>query len=436
MQITTKNGLDIPLAGVPETVVDAGNEIRSVAVLGGDYLGLKPRMLVQQGERVHLGQALFTDKRDPDVMYAAPGSGTITAINRGARRALKSVVIELDESGPEESNYVDLAGSDPATLSAEKIRTALLSSGLWTAFRTRPYDKVPQSDSAPRSIFITAIETRPLAGNPETVVNGDTNAFSLGMRVVSRLTDGAVFLCTGPEWSVPLDEGEQIRHARFAGPHPAGLPGTHIHHLDPVGAGRTVWHIGYQDIVAIGKLFGEGRIPVERTIALGGEGFERPRMVRTRLGANIDELVAGELTRSDSASWALRLISGSVLNGRTAAGPEAFLGRYDLQVSAIPNTGRRRLLGWLGMLERRLQFRRPAGSHRRAQQTEKFHNGAIRTAHRARGNRCVRPGHSDGYSCGAIAAIPANQGYRSGAGPRLPGAGGRRPCAMLIRLSG
>lgn len=162
-------------------------------------------------------------------------------INRnGGRRALQSVVIELDESGAEESDYIDLAGCDPALLSAEKIRSALLSSGLWTVFRTRPYDKVPQSDAAPRSIFVTAIDTRPLAGNPEIVVAANQAAFSIGVRIVSRLTDGVVYLCTDSEWSVSFEKSEQIRHTRFSGPHPAGLPGTHIHHIDPVGPGLCV----------------------------------------------------------------------------------------------------------------------------------------------------------------------------------------------------
>ncbi len=356
MQIKIKKGLEIPLTGPPDQTVETGKSVRSVAILGPDYLGLKARMLVEPGDRVRLGQALFTDKRDPDVMYTAPGSGTVTAINRGARRALQSVVIELDESGAEESDYIDLAGCDPAALPIEKVHSVLLGSGLWTAFRTRPYDKVPQSDSAPRSIFVTAIDTRPLAGNPEIVVAANQAAFSIGVRIVSRLTDGVVYLCTDSEWSVSLEKSEQVRHARFSGPHPAGLPGTHIHHIDPVGTDRTVWHIGYQDVIAVGKLFSEGRISVERTVALGGEGFERPRMVTTRLGANIEELSAGELAQPAAASAALRLISGSVLNGRNAAGPEAYLGRYDLQVSAIPDSGNRRFLGWLGLFDGEYSF--------------------------------------------------------------------------------
>jgi Na+-transporting NADH:ubiquinone oxidoreductase subunit A len=354
LHIRLSKGLNIPITGAPEPVIEQGTAVRSVAVLGGDYIGLKPKMLVEVGDRVDLGQPLFIDKRDPDVMYTAPGTGSIRAINRGARRALQSVVIELDEAAEKTPVSPEPAGGKPDALSPEQVRARLFTSGLWTAFRTRPFSKVPQSDSTPRSIFVTAIDTQPLAGNPDVVIAANEDAFKSGLRIVARLTPGAVFLCTGPETSAQIDEDDRIRHARFSGPHPAGLPGTHIHHLDPVGAGRVVWHIGYQDVIAIGKLFSEGRIPVERAVALGGEGFAHPRIVTTRLGANIDELVEGE-TRLESGA-PQRLISGSVLSGRTAAGAEAFLGRYHLQVSAIDDMSERELFGWFGLFDGHYSF--------------------------------------------------------------------------------
>ena len=364
MLIKITKGLDIPIAGKPECILEAGNPVRSVAVLGSDYVGLKPRMLVQAGDRVRLGQPLFADKRDPEVMFTAPGGGIVTAVNRGARRVLQSIVIELDQSAAESPSYPELADADPDSLSPDKICSTLFTSGLWTAFRTRPYNKVPQSDSEPRSIFVTAIDTQPLAANPETVVAAHQQAFLHGLQIVGRLTKGPVYLCTATEWNGPKDDREQTRHVEFSGPHPAGLPGTHIHHLDPVGTDRTVWHIGYQDVIAIGRLFSEGRIHVERTVALGGAGFERPRLVTTRLGANIDDLVAGSLKQAGVQVRPSRLISGSVLSGRAAVGPEAYLGRYHLQISAIPDHGQRRLFGWLGLFARSYSF---AGLFKRRQ---------------------------------------------------------------------
>jgi Na+-transporting NADH:ubiquinone oxidoreductase subunit A len=356
MQIRITKGLDILIAGAPEPVIDAGRAVGSVAVLGADYVGLKPRILVQTGDAVRLGQPLFVDKRDPEVMYTAPGSGTVIAVNRGARRALQSVVIELGEAAADVSEYTDLANSDPSAIAADTIRSALFKSGLWTSFRTRPYSKVPQSDSSPRSIFVTAIDTQPLAGDPKPVIDAHENAFGHGLQIVGRLTEGPVYLCTEPDWEGPVGDNDQLRHVGFAGPHPAGLPGTHIHHLDPVGASRTVWYIGYQDVIAIGKLFGDGQIWTGRTIALGGAGFERPRLVATRLGANIDDLVAGELKTTGGHEGRPRLISGSVLHGRTAAGAEAYLGRYHTQVTAVPDNVPRRLFGWLGLFDGHYSF--------------------------------------------------------------------------------
>ena len=317
-KIHTKKGFDLPIEGGPDSAISTGSRVRSVALLGRDYRGLKPRMMVEPGDRVALGDPLFTDKRDPAVVYAAPGSGTVAAVNRGERRSLLSVVVDLEEEDRHPVTYPELAGQDPDNLSVERIREVLQSSGLWTAFRGRPYSRVPLSSSAPRSIFVTATDTNPLAVNPNVVVADKLDAFEVGLSVVARLTDGPTYLCTGEGWP-GRPPGESIRHAVFTGPHPAGLVGTHIHHLDPVSATRTVWHIGYQDVIAIGTLFTEGCIATERIIALGGPAAESPRLLRTRLGAS----------------------------GRAASAGEAFLGRYHLQVSALLPSRGRRLLGWL-----------------------------------------------------------------------------------------
>ena len=365
-QIRTKKGLDIPLAGAPEQTVDAGNRIRTVALLGCDYLGLKPRMLVQEGDQVREGQALFVDKRDPDVQFTAPGSGRVTAIIRGAKRVLQAVVIELGGTSDGTSEYAHLAGTDAEAVDQADIRSALFSTGLWSAFRTRPFSKVPQSDSSARSIFVTAIDTQPLAADPAVVLERHRDAFALGLKILSRLTTGPVFLCTAENWKEPIPDGQRVQHVEFAGPHPAGMPGTHIHHLDPVSADRCVWHIGYQDVIAIGKLFGDGQLWLERIVALGGEGFERPRLVTTRLGSSIEELVAGQLKGTSARQRSPRLVSGSVLGGRTASGAEAYLGRYHLQVTAIPQVDEGGLFGWSGLFDRRYSF---AGFFERQQNT-------------------------------------------------------------------
>lgn len=337
MQITIKKGLDIPVAGRPRQVIDAAPAVTRVALLGADYVGLRPRMLVETGQAVGLGEPLFVDKRDPAALFVAPGTGRVVAVNRGRRRALQSVVIELDESAAETTVFAPPASADPAT-----IRDLLLRSGLWTAFRTRPYDRVPESGSRPRSIFITAIDTRPLAADPGVVIAERFAEFERGLTAIADLCDRPVYLCTDTQGSEPAVANDRINVVKFSGPHPAGLPGTHIHFLDPVAADRMVWHIGYQDVIAIGHLCLTGRLLTERVVSVAGPGAVNPRLLRTRPGAGLPELTAGEV-RTDGAYC---LVSGSVLDGFEATGPLGFLGRYHHQVSVLPEGNGGRLFGW------------------------------------------------------------------------------------------
>lgn len=351
--LKSTKGLDIPIDGAPASVIEDAQEVGAVAVLGADYVGLEPKMLVAEGDRVALGQPLFQHKRDPSILFTAPASGTVANIHRGERRVLKAVVIDIDGD--------DAAAAAPGPsgardVNANELRARLLESGLWTAFRTRPFSRIPTSDAVPRSIFVTACDTRPLSGDPEAVVTERKEAFALGLDLVALLASGKVFLCTGAQWSGPTGSASSIEHVVFEGPHPAGLPGTHIHHLDSVGHEPQVWHIGYQDVIAIGMLIGEGRLWTERVVALGGQGFTNPRMVRTRLGADILSLTAGELAAPGPDNRAARLISGCVLSGRHARGSEAFLGRYHLQVSAVPQSRPRRWRPWQKPRENRYSF--------------------------------------------------------------------------------
>jgi len=361
MQIHISRGLDIPLAGMPEQSVHPAKPVRQVALCGSDYVGLKPRLKVEIGDRVGPLQALFLDKRDPDVQYCAPGRGTVVAINRGARRVLQSVVVELEDSEIEEPAFEALNEGQVARLPREEIVNRLLQCGLWTAFRTRPFSQVPHSASTPRAIFVTAIDTRPLAADPMVVIRAEIKAFSAGLQVMSRLTCGTVNLCTAPEWDIPVPAVEGMRQVEFTGPHPAGLAGTHIHYLHPVSLERVVWHIGYQDVIAIGKLFSAGVINYQRIIALCGASVGKPRLVATRSGASIVDLMQAEIPEPDSC----RVISGSVLCGRTASKEFAYLGRYHDQVSVIEEGGKRRFMGWTDILPHRYSaartFKRKTG---------------------------------------------------------------------------
>ena len=334
-----RKGLDLPISGAPAQEIDTGPAVTRVALVGDDYIGMKPKMAVQVGDSVKVGQVLFEDKKTPGVRFTSPGCGKVIAVNRGAKRKFESMVIELDGDG--EETFSSYSANEPGSLEREKVQELLIESGMWTVLRTRPFSKVPEPGSAPHSIFVTAMDTNPLAADPAPIINEQTEDFKNGLQILSRLTDGSVYVCKRPGADIPGDGTASVSIQEFAGPHPAGLAGTHIHFLDPVSDEKMVWSINYQDVIAIGRLFTTGRLYLERVISLAGPAVKNPRLIRTRVGAAIDELVAGELSQDQ-----VRVISGSVLGGRKADSGYAFLGRPHLQVSVIAEGRERDFLGW------------------------------------------------------------------------------------------
>lgn len=336
--IKIRRGLDVPICGSPEQKIEAGRPARTIALLGYDYPGLKPTMEVSAGDHVIAGQLVLTDKKNPGIKFTAPATGRVTAINRGARRVFESLVIDVEEG--EEARFQAFDPADIATLSRQQVVGQLIESGEWTSFKTRPFGKVPAIDSVPAAIFVTAMDTRPLAPDPQWFIAENKDAFLCGVDVMARLTEGHVFVCHAGGASIPVSDNARVEMAAFAGPHPAGLAGTHVHFLCPVSHRRLVWTIGYQNLIAIGHLFVSGRICFERVVSLAGPGVARPRLVRTRVGAGIDELTSGELAPGN-----LRVISGSVLDGRKAAGALAYVGRFHNQIAALREGTDRELLG-------------------------------------------------------------------------------------------
>lgn len=340
--ITIKKGLDLPISGAPEQTISEGRAVSNVALVGFDYVGMKPTMAVREGDHVKRGSLLFTDKKTEGVRYTSPAAGTIKSINRGERRVFQSVVIEVDEQEESESfSRFDAEKLD--SLDRQQVVDNLVESGLWTLFRTRPYSKVPEIDGVPHSIFVSVMDTNPLAADPVTIVKENPQAFTDGLRVIARLTPGKVFVTTAPGADVPMPESDIIEHHTFNGPHPAGNVGTHIHHLDPASGTRTVWHIGYQDVMAVGRLFTTGEIPVERIVAICGPKAKQPRLVRTRVGASLDQLLEGEV----NPEVELRVISGSIFGGRQTIEPTAFLGRYANQITVLEEGRKREFMGWV-----------------------------------------------------------------------------------------
>lgn len=335
-----KRGLDLPIAGAPEQRIDLGPAVGQVGLVGDDYIGMKPTMLVAEGDQVKLGQALLEDKKNPGVFYTAAASGRVSAVNRGAKRKFLSLVIDVE--GDERVEFSETRGIPVASLGRSRVAEKLQTSGLWTALRTRPYGHVPAVGSTPHSIFVTAIDTSPLAADPSVVLAGKKDQFVIGLEAISQLTDGKVFVCRGEKGEIPGAELPRVSVHTFSGPHPAGLVGTHIHFLDPVGPNKTVWYLNYQDVIAIGAFFEQGVLDTRRVISLAGPMVQRPRLIETRLGARLDELVDGEIV----TDRAVRVISGSVLCGRKSEPMTHFLGRHHSQVSVIQEGTLREFLGW------------------------------------------------------------------------------------------
>lgn len=338
--IKITKGLNLPIAGMPSQQISSKPAVKRVALLGEEYIGMRPSMAVREGDRVQKGQLLFEDKKNPGVRFTAPASGTISAIHRGERRVLQSVVIDVD--GDDAVHFPRYELADLAGLTREAVQRQLLESGMWTAFRTRPFSKIPAPGSVPAAIFVTAIDTNPLAADPQPIILAQREAFDAGLTLLTRLTDGKVHVCQASGGKLGGHPVGQVTFNQFAGPHPAGLVGTHIHFLEPVSLKKQVWHLNYQDVIAVGKLFLEGELSVERIIALGGPQVKEPRLIKTCSGASLDELLADELLDDEN-----RIISGSVLSGTHARGPHAFLGRFHFQVSVVKEGREKELFGWV-----------------------------------------------------------------------------------------
>lgn len=339
--IQIKRGLDIPISGNPDQVIVDGPTIRTVAITASAYVGLKPTMLVQEGDKVKLGQALFSDKKNPGVNFVAPASGQIAAINRGAKRSFQSLVINVEGNSFEQ--FDAFTEEQLASLNREQIQNHLAITGAWTYFRTRPYGKVPAKASVPKSIFVNAMDTNPLAADPEPIILSAKKEFELGLVAVAKLTDGPVFVCKKAQSTLPDFTKSQIKNEQFAGKHPAGLSGTHIHFLDPVNEKKIVWSIGYQQVIALGRLLQTGIVSAERIIALAGPQVERPCLIRTCSGASSDELCAGKLKAGEN-----RVIIGSVLSGSIAQGAFAYLDDGANQISVILAKAKREFVALVG----------------------------------------------------------------------------------------
>lgn len=328
MQFKITKGLNVPIKGEINSSLIENINTKKVALLGDDYHGLKPTMLVHEGDSVIKGQPLFEDKKNPGVVFVSPATGKIIEINRGDRRAFLSLVIEKDLENLEEVTFDPISKKED--LNQENILTLLKDSGCWTSFKTRPFSKIPKIDSIPNEIFISLIGTDPLNFNPEDYLKNHLEDFNFGLEVLSHIPKNFVHISTSLDTKLAKMESDKIVYHEFEGPHPAGLVGTQIHNIAPVSLNNMVWTIGYQEVKMIGNLFKKGNLDFSRTIALCGPQVKNPCLVQTEVGAFIEELISEKEADGEN-----RYISGSVLCGKRSRDKTSYLGRFDTQVTCL-----------------------------------------------------------------------------------------------------
>ena len=339
--IKARRGLDLPIHGAPtsEAVIDR-LDVKRVALLPQEFWGAKVRILVKEGDAVQVGTPLFCDRRDEGALFTSPAAGKISAVHRGERRAIQSIVIDV-------SGFDDAVSFKPLNVQSatrEDILGALLGSGLWPSIRRRPFDRVAISTDQPAGIIVQAYDSSPLAPDVAKIVEGREADLEVGFAALKKLTDGNVHVCVrdGVQWGRFVADG--IKVDQFSGPHPAGTAGFSIHSLCPAGANRVVWHLGVQDAADIGRLLRDGKRPTERIVALTGPAAKDAKIVRTRPGADLSELC-----KDESNAAVVRLVNGSAIWGRTASidAHTGFLGRWNTQVTMVEDSTEREFLGWV-----------------------------------------------------------------------------------------
>ncbi len=337
-RIKINKGLDIPIQGVSEKVVENIDEICKYAIKPTDFFELIPKLLVQEGDKVKAGTPLFYDKKNEKIKITSPISGTIELIKRGDRRLLEEIIIIPDK----EIEYEFFAIENISEINRLNIINKLLDSGLWATIRQRPYNIIANPLDIPKAIFISGFDSSPLAPDYDLIIHGQGINFQAGLDVLKKLTDGVIHLSIKEEegTSKVFLNSKNIQINYIYGPHPAGNIGTQIHHIDPINKGEIVWHINPQDIVSIGKLFTEGIYDSTKIIALTGPEVITPKYYRIKNGASISSIVKNKI--SDKK---LRIISGNVLNGDKVEN-DGFIGFYHSQITVIEEGNEPEFLGW------------------------------------------------------------------------------------------
>ena len=336
--VKISKGLDIKLKGAPVATMTSIEAAKQYALMPADFTRVTPKVVVKPGDAVKAGDALFVDKNAPELRFVSPVSGKVVAVNRGERRRVLSIVVESDCK----FESLEYKAKDVFSLSGDEVKADLLNSGLFAFMRQRPYDVIASPADAPRAIFVSAFDSKPLAVDFEVALKGNEEDFQTGLDALSRVAP--VFLgVSAKQKATALNVAKNVTTTVFNGPHPAGNVGVQINKVAPVNKGEIVWTIGAEEVIFIGRLFNKGRIDLTRTVALVGSEVKNPSYSKVVLGAQLSTLLDGRLSDENE----LRIIDGNVLTGsKTAA--DAFLGAFSNEITVIPEImGGDEMFGWI-----------------------------------------------------------------------------------------
>ena len=329
--IKTSKGLNLPISGTPDPIISDAPNVTSVSLLANDFVGMKPTMMVKVGDIVKRGTKLFEDKKNPGIFFTSPAGGTVKDINRGDKRKFLSVEVEVSEN--EDAEYFEYENT------SEGLAELLINTGLWNAFRTRPFNRTPKVGSLPDAVFVNACDTNPLSVDPYFIIDQDRDDFKNGLEALTRLFSCPIH-CTYQNNNFEINV-DKINYCQVSGPHPAGLSSTHISQLYPVSINKIAWTINYQDIISLGYLLKNKSLRTHKIIALGGPSVFKPSLISARISGNIDQLTAGKIDNNS------RVVSGSLIYGHASEGIMNYLGFYDSIISAIPDEANDIFLNWL-----------------------------------------------------------------------------------------
>ena len=334
--IRIKRGLTLRLKGEAEkTIVDAPRS-RTFAIKPPDFHSVVPKMVVKEGAKVQAGDELFFSKYTPEVRFTSPVSGTLLEIKRGAKRRIMEVIIEADAS----DSFKEFETIDPVSGDAEAVKNMILESGCWAFINQRPYDIIADPKDSPKAIFVSAMNTAPLSADVEFILKDRLEAFQAGLNALKKLTSGKVHVSVAKSGNSIFSGLKNVEMHQVSGPHPAANVGVQIHKIDPISIGERVWTVGPEDVAIIGELFLTGKFNPVRTLAVCGTEAKERKYFRTRIGANVNELVGGVDSKN------VRLISGDVLTGQKVSNHQ-YIGFYPNELTAIPEGNKYRMFGWL-----------------------------------------------------------------------------------------